>query len=74
MRLRERTTRGAGLRTKGLLVAFKLLHMAQQRWRSLDGVPLLPLVYAGEKFIDGVRADLQHSAAHLTANQPREAA
>ena len=74
VRLRERATRGAGSRTKGLLMAFKLLHMAQQRWRCLDGAPLLPLVYAGEKFIDGVRADLQHSAAHLTANQPREAA
>lgn len=36
-RLRERATRGAGSRTKGLLMAFKLLDMAQQRWRRLDG-------------------------------------
>src|SRR5229473_7411122 len=34
VRLRERATRGAGSRTKGLLMAFKLLDMAQLRWRS----------------------------------------
>jgi hypothetical protein len=33
VRLRERATKGAGSRTKGLLMAFKLLDMAQQRWR-----------------------------------------
>jgi hypothetical protein len=30
-----------------LLMAFKLLDMAQQRWRRLDGAHLLPLVRAG---------------------------
>jgi putative transposase len=47
VRLRERATRGAGSRTKGLLMTFKLLDMAQQRWRRLDGARLLPLVRAG---------------------------
>jgi hypothetical protein len=37
VRLRERVTKGAGSKTKGLLMAFKLLDMAQQRWRRLDG-------------------------------------
>jgi len=74
VRLRERATRGAGSRTKGLLMAFKLLDMAQQRWRRLDGADLLPLVRAGEKFIDGVRAEPKRSAADSTNNQPREAA
>jgi putative transposase len=55
VRLRERATRGAGSRTKGLLMAFKLLDMAQQRWRRLDGAQLLPLVRAGVKFVDGVQ-------------------
>ena len=41
-RLRERATRGAGSRTKGLLIAFKLL-MAEKRWRRLDGRHFLPL-------------------------------
>ena len=74
VRLRERATRGAGSRTKGLLMAFKLLDMAQRRWRRLDGAQLLPLVRAGEKFVDGVRAEPNRSAAHLTDSQPREAA
>jgi len=74
VRLRERATRGAGSRTKGLLMAFKLLDMAQRRWRRLDGAQLLPLVRGGEKFTDGVRAEPKRSAADLTGNQPREAA
>jgi putative transposase len=68
VRLRERVTKGAGSRTKGLLMAFKLLDMAQQRWRRLDGAALLPLVRAGVKFIDG----MQKSARKT--NQPNEAA
>jgi hypothetical protein len=31
VRLRERTTTGAGSRAKGLLMAFRLLDMTQQR-------------------------------------------
>jgi putative transposase len=55
VRLRERATRGAGSRTKGLLMEFKLLDMAQQRGRRLDGTHLPPLVRAGVKFVDGVQ-------------------
>jgi putative transposase len=36
VRLRQRVTKGAGSRTKGLLMAYKLLHMAQARWRRQD--------------------------------------
>ena len=53
VRLRQRVTKGAGSRTKGLLMAYKLLEMAQQRWRRLNGAHLLPLVRAGVTFIDG---------------------
>jgi putative transposase len=75
VRLRERTTRGAGSRTKGLLMAFKLLDMAQQRWRRLDGRHRLPLVRAGVKFVDGVRQDCDTKPISQSAdNQPREAA
>ena len=55
VRLRQRLTKGAGSRTKGLLMAYKLLDMAQARWRRLDGAHLLPLVRAGIPFVDGVR-------------------
>lgn len=57
VRLRQRVTKGAGSRTKGLLMAYKLLEMAQQRWRRLNGAHLLPLVRAGVTFIDGVRQE-----------------
>lgn len=53
VRLRQRVTKGAGSRTKGLTMAYKLLDMAEKRWRKLDGSELLPLVRAGVKFTDG---------------------
>jgi putative transposase len=74
VRLRERATRGAGSRTKGLLMAFKLLEMAQLRWRRLDGANLLPLVRADVKFVDGIRHGEADSLACPTDDQPREAA
>jgi putative transposase len=55
VRLRQRVTKGAGSRMKGLLMAFKLLEMAQTRWRRLDGAHLLPLVQAGILCVDGVQ-------------------
>jgi len=74
VRLRERATRGAGSRTKGLLMAFKLLDMVQLRWRHLDGAQLLPLVRAGVKFADGLQVDPTKPVTQSTDNQPREAA
>src|SRR5213593_3879597 len=55
VRLRQRVTKGAGSRTKGLLMAYKLLDMAQARWRRLNGAHLLPLVRAGVAFVNGVQ-------------------
>jgi transposase-like protein len=57
VRLRQRVTKGAGSRTKGLLMAYKLLDMAQARWRRLDGAHLLPLVRAGIEFVDGLQQE-----------------
>jgi putative transposase len=57
VRLRQRVTKGAGSRTKGLLMAYKLLDMAQARWRRLDGAHLLPLVRVGIGFVDGVQQE-----------------
>jgi transposase-like protein len=57
VRLRQRVTKGAGSRTKGLLMAYKLLDMTQARWRRLDGAHLLPLVRAGIIFADGVKQE-----------------
>ena len=57
VRLRQRGTKGAGSRTKGLLMAYKLLDMAQSRWRRLNGAHLLPLVRAGIGFMHGVQQE-----------------
>jgi transposase-like protein len=64
VRLRQRVTKGAGSRTKGLLMAYKLLAMAQARWRRLDGAQLLPLVQGGITFVDGVQ---QHTKARRSS-------
>jgi transposase-like protein len=74
VRLRERATKGAGSRTKGLLMAFKLLDMVQLRWRRLDGAHLLPLVRARVKFVDGVQKDRANPITQSPDSQPREAA
>ena len=57
VRLRQRVTKGAGSRKKGLLMAFKLLEMAQQRWRRINGFELVPLVRAGVNFVDGIQEE-----------------
>ncbi len=59
VRLREGVTKGAGSRTAGLTMAFKLLHVAQGHWRSLDAAELVPLVRAGVRFEDGVQIEPQ---------------
>jgi hypothetical protein len=38
-------------------MAYKLLDMAQARWRRLDGADLLPLVRASVVFVDGVQQE-----------------
>jgi len=40
-------------------MAYKLLDMAQARWRRLDGAHLLPLVRADVRFTNGVRVARQ---------------
>jgi putative transposase len=53
VRLRQRITKGPRSRKRGLMMAYKLLRMAEQRWRRLNGSQLLPLVRAGVRFKDG---------------------
>ncbi len=62
VRLRQRVTKGAGSRAKGLLMAFKLLEMAQKRWRRINGAHGIPLVRAEGRFIDGARAERRNAA------------
>jgi putative transposase len=62
VRLRQRVTKGPGNRTKGLTMAFKLLEMAELRWRRLNGHQLLPLVRAGACFQEGVLVERTDAA------------
>jgi putative transposase len=55
VRLRQRVTKGAGSRAKALVMAFKLLTMAAERWRTVNAPQLLPLVRAGVAFPDGAQ-------------------
>jgi hypothetical protein len=49
------------------MMAFKLLVIAQQRWRKLNGAHLLPRALAGVEFEDG-------RPAERNANDQKEAA
>ena len=53
VRLRQRVTKGAGSRAKGLTMAFKLLAMAEKRWRRIRSPQLVKELLQGTKFVDG---------------------
>ena len=53
VRLRQRVTKGAGSRAKGLVMAYTRLVMAEERWRTRNAPHLLPLVQAQVKVVDG---------------------
>ena len=53
----RQTGYGEHVPPRGSLMAYKLLDMAQARWRRLDGAHLLTLVRAGIAFIDGVQPE-----------------
>jgi transposase-like protein len=53
VRLRTNKTKGAGSRSAGLAMAYKLLDAAQARWRCVNAPHLVALVRAGATFVDG---------------------
>jgi putative transposase len=67
VRLRQKVTKGAGSRMRGPVFAYKLLEMAQQRWRKLNGNHLLPLVRAGVEFKDGAQLERQDQTLRKVA-------
>jgi transposase-like protein len=65
VKLRTRKTKGAGSRTAGLAMAYKLLAAAQERWRCVNTPHLVALVRAGATFVDGLliqREDQRYAA------------
>jgi putative transposase len=61
VRLRTKKTKGAGSRSAGLAMAYKLLEAAQARWRCVNGAHLVALVRAGATFVDGVKVEREDS-------------
>ena len=57
VRLRQRVTKGAGTRLRALTMAFKLLEMAQKRWRRINGHALLEDVINNVTYVDGVKLE-----------------
>jgi transposase-like protein len=53
VRARTKVTKGAGSRRRGLVMAYKLLDAAQDRWRKVNSPELVALVRAGIEFKDG---------------------
>lgn len=54
VRLRTRKTKGAGSRTAGLVMAFKLIEASSRRWKVIRSKELVKLVDEGHSFIDGI--------------------
>jgi putative transposase len=67
VRLREGVTKGAGSRTAGLMMAFKLMQVAAGHWRRIDGAELVPLVRAGVGFEDGKKIEPQQQRKKAAA-------
>ena len=63
VRLRQRVTKGAGSRSAGLAMAYKLLDAAEERWRRVNAPHLVAVVRAGGVFIDGTLQERQASHA-----------
>ena len=57
VRLRQRITKGAGTRLRALTMAFKLLEMAQKRWRRINGHSLLGDVVERVTYVDGIKLE-----------------
>jgi putative transposase len=53
VRLRTKKTKGCGSRVATLTMVFKLAREAEKTWRRLMGHEQIPLVMAGNRFIDG---------------------
>jgi transposase-like protein len=67
VRLRQRVTKGAGTRTRGLTMAFQLLAMAQKRWRRIRSPKLVQKLMNGTKFLDGSAVTEQNQQERKSA-------
>ena len=74
VKARTRVTKGAGSRDAALAMAFKLLIMAEKRWRKLRSPHLVALVHAGVDFPDGQTRILAELLSNSDVNLRADAA
>lgn len=65
VRLRTGKTKNCGSRKTTLTMAYKLMIIAQKKWRRLRGYRLLADVIQGVKFKDGERVDQDNQQDHI---------
>jgi len=73
VKARTRSTKGAGSRKAGLAMAFKLLTMAEKRWRRLNSSHLVALVQTGITFPDGKTRILPDLSSNSVVKLPADA-
>ncbi len=64
VRLRQRVTKGAGTRTRGLTMAFQLLAMAEKRWRRIRSPHLVQQMLDGANVLDGRSVKEENQEEH----------
>jgi len=64
VRLRQRVTKGPGSAKRDCLMGFKLMQMAGETWRRLNGAHLLPVVRAGVQFRNGEQLERDDELEH----------
>jgi len=57
VRLRQRVTKGSGSRIKALTMAFKLVDMAEKRWRRISAPHLVKGILSNAVYENGVKVD-----------------
>lgn len=67
VRLRTAKTKNCGNRKTTLTMAYKLIDIAQNKWRRLRGYKLLADVIQGVKFKDGLKVEVDQQGAEPSA-------
>lgn len=71
VRLRTKVTKGAGSRTTGLAMVFKLVESAQARWRAVNAPHLVSLVRSGVRFERGHLVEWPAAVAGMSGIRAR---
>jgi hypothetical protein len=65
VKLRTRTTKGAGNQEVAETMAFKLLLEAEKRWRKLQGYKQIPGLLRGDLYKNGILVNIEVERGRL---------